>query len=167
MKQKITFYLLLFTVVLFIFQMVNSNKVLRSYEQQWVANQNALSLLQQAKDSLESRLDDEQYFTLEGNTGASTYFEGRDLKQLEQRLMDAIYEMNLKKANNPLIPFEGMSGTFFFNKVKVLNHKWVIAYFSDGTYWGEVLLGYKISEADRIEFKVIDQLLYPQTTGVD
>jgi hypothetical protein len=60
-----------------------------------------------------------------------------------------------------------MLGTFFFNKVKVLNHKWVIADFSDGTYWGEVLLGYKISEADQIEFKVIDQLLYPQTTGVD
>ncbi|MEL0201408.1 MAG: hydrolase [Flavobacteriaceae bacterium] len=167
MKQKITFYALLFCLVLLVFQMVNSNKLLRAMEAQQSEVVQTLASTKKTKDSLQNRLDDELYFALKGNTGAAVYFPESDLGLLEQRLMDAVYEMNLKKDNNPLIPYAGMAGTFFFNKVKVLNHKWIIADFSDDTYWGEVLLGYQLQPDQQFSFTLIDHLLYPVSAESD
>ena len=55
-----------------------------------------------------------------------------------------------------------MGGVFLINKVKVLNHKWIIANFSNGSLWGELLIEFNIDEDDNIIFKTIDKLLYPK-----
>ena len=46
------------------------------------------------------------------------------------------------------------------NKVKFLNHRWIVADFTDGTYWGEMVLEYYINEDDSIDLNVIGSLLY-------
>ena len=80
---------------------------------------------------------------------------------METQVESAVYDLNVKKGNNPLIPYAGMYGRFFFNKVKVLNHKWLVADFSDGTHWGEVLVDYTVTAEDTITFNTIAHLLYP------
>ena len=46
------------------------------------------------------------------------------------------------------------------NKVKILNHRWIIADFSDGEIWGEVLLKYFVNDDESIAFEVNQSLLY-------
>jgi hypothetical protein len=44
--------------------------------------------------------------------------------------------------------------------VKILNHRWIIADYSDGEIWGEVLLKYFVNEDESISFEVNQSLLY-------
>ena len=52
------------------------------------------------------------------------------------------------------------SQKFIINKIKVLNHRWIIANYSDGTLWGEVLLKYFINKDDTISLEIIETQLY-------
>jgi hypothetical protein len=51
---------------------------------------------------------------------------------------------------------------FIINKIEVLNHRWIIADFSNGDLWGEVLLQYFIEEDESLNFKIIQSTLYPK-----
>jgi hypothetical protein len=53
----------------------------------------------------------------------------------------------------------------FIIKVKVLNHRWIIADFSDGEYWGEVLLKYFVNDDQTITFEINQSLLYQKKKG--
>ncbi len=65
---------------------------------------------------------------------------------------------DLKKRKD-LIPYKGvLGGTMGFydeNRIHILNHQWVYAYFEDGHIGGEMLLEYDISEDGKINWKVI------------
>jgi hypothetical protein len=52
-------------------------------------------------------------------------------------------------------------GGFLINKVKVLNHKWLVADFTDGTYWGEIFVTYQKLKNGSIRFTVQESFLYP------
>ena len=47
------------------------------------------------------------------------------------------------------------------NTVKLLNHKWIIADFSDGVFWGELLLTYEVHDDSTVRFQVVESFLYP------
>ena len=68
---------------------------------------------------------------------------------------------NISKNKNLIIPYDDMNGKFLINQVKVLNHKWIIANFSDGTLWGELLIKYSIDESG-INFKTNEHFIYPK-----
>jgi len=59
------------------------------------------------------------------------------------------------------IPYEGDGRPFQVNQIHLLNHRWVIADFSDGSNWGELLIEYFINKDNSIDYRVIDDLLYP------
>ncbi len=48
---------------------------------------------------------------------------------------------------------------YFINKVKILNHKWIIADFSNGNRWGEMWIEYHFNE-NEINFYIKDYFLY-------
>ena len=54
-----------------------------------------------------------------------------------------------------------MGGKFLINKIKVLNHKWLIANFSNGTFGGELFIKYTIAADASITFNVVEHFLYP------
>ena len=54
-----------------------------------------------------------------------------------------------------------MNGKMKINKIKFLNHKWIIADFTDGRYWGEMILEYYVTKANKIELTQLSSLLYP------
>jgi hypothetical protein len=137
------------------------------FENQENTIENLRGSKEKATDSiskLNERVADLNYFTLQGNENAMTYLEnqGFESKELENYISEQIYEQNLQKGNNPLVPFEGMNGEMKINKLKFLNHKWILADFTDGSYWGEMILEYSMNENGDLNFNTIASLIYPK-----
>ncbi|TDE06980.1 hypothetical protein [Flavobacterium sandaracinum] len=116
---------------------------------------------------LTTKLADANYFSLEKNENAQNYFDsGSSEKRIQyEKLIPVVTEKLLDLNANPKgNPFTGQdqigANKFIINKVKVLNHRWIIADFSDGDIWGEVLLKYFVNEDESISFEVNQSLLY-------
>lgn len=163
MRNKILMYLFIFSLLFTIFIYVNDKRILDSKQDKI---ENLENRLLDAEEEIEtsSRLsEDEDYFSLKNNEEAITYFEekGIDTKELITRIEDAIISKNIAGEDNPLVPQAGMEGNMSINKIKVLNHKWIIADFTDGTYWGEVFLSYEVKADGEIKFYPEKSFLYP------
>jgi hypothetical protein len=74
-----------------------------------------------------------------------------------------LLETNETPGDNPLVPYEGMNGDFKLNKIKLLNHRWIIVDFSDGQYWGELLLNYEVQDDLSVDFTLMNHLLYTRS----
>ena len=124
---------------------------------------NELTTLKDSIAILSIENSSNNYFNLQGNENAVSYIEelGFEALELERQVTDYMYDQNLVSKKNYLIPYEGMNGKMKINKIKFLNHKWIIADFTDGRYWGEMILEYYVTKANKIELNQISSLLYP------
>ena len=170
MKRTLFMYLFLFTLLFVIFQYMNEKKIFEKQENKIEKQRNTISNLKNElltlKDSLEILSNENlscNYFTLQGNENAMSYVEklGFESLEIENQVSEYMYDQNLVKEKNYLIPFEGMNGKMKINKIKFLNHKWIIADFTDGRYWGEMILEYYVTKKNKIELNQISSLLYP------
>lgn len=122
--------------------------------------------LENVLDSLrttELKVFDLQYFALENNDDALTYYDHLSLEDPARYIADKLLETNERKGDNPLIPYEGMESDFKINKIKVLNHRWIIADFSDGKYWGELFIRYELKDDLSVDFTMAEHLLYTRS----
>ncbi|GAA4969597.1 hydrolase [Algibacter aquimarinus] len=164
MKQRIFMYLFVFSVLLILFQYVNSKRVFEDMNNN-LGKYKAQT--QTYKDSivyLQNEIQELSHFNLSRNEDAISYFEdsGYDVSKLIPLIKDKLYELNLQKSNNPLIPYSSSEGRkMLVNTVKILNHRWIIADFSDGEYWGEIFLTYFINEDETVDFELAESFLYP------
>ena len=170
MKRTLFMYLFLFTLLFVIFQYMNEKKIFEKQENKIERQRNIISNLKNelltVKDSLEILSNENlscNYFTLQGNENAMSYVEklGFESLEIESQVSEYMYDQNLVKEKNYLIPYEGMNGKMKINKIKFLNHKWIIADFTDGRYWGEMILEYYVTKKNKIELNQISSLLYP------
>lgn len=170
MKRTLFMYLFLFTLLFVIFQYMNEKKIFEKQENKIEKQRNIISNLKNelltVKDSLEVLSNENlscNYFTLQGNENAMSYVEklGFESLEIESQVSEYMYDQNLVKEKNYLIPYEGMNGKMKINKIKFLNHKWIIADFTDGRYWGEMILEYYVTKKNKIELNQISSLLYP------
>jgi len=159
MKSKIVIYLFVFTALILIFQLVNSSKVVKYQADTIKEKLDRIKILKDELDVLQAAYEEDVYFSLDQNEEAQAFFSENDASDIINRVKDEIYASNAVKGNNPLVPFTGYDRKFLINKVKVINHKWVIADFSDGTDWGEMWMRYEI-EGEKIRLVVLDQILY-------
>ena len=164
MRNKILLYLFVFTALIAVFIYVNDKKVLNAREQR-------ISQLEEENQSLQSSLDEQPAttaeqpdFSLVGNEEAMSYFEDRGLEAEEvlQKIEDNMISRNKADEDNDLVPFDGMNGPMRINKIHVLNHKWIIASFTDGKYWGELFLSYEIDKDGNLTLTTEKSFLYPQ-----
>ena len=166
MKRAIFMYLFFFAMLFVIFQYMNEKKIFGKQENKIESQRNKINKLKdQVKvitDSLET-LSNVDYFSLQGNENAISYIEslGFEALEIETFVSDYIYDLNLKKGNNRLVPYEGINGDMKINKLKFLNHKWILADYTDGRYWGEMVLEYYVTKDRKIELKQISSLMYP------
>jgi hypothetical protein len=166
MKRAIFMYLFFFAMLFVIFQYMNEKKIFGKQENKIESQRNKINKLKdQVKvitDSLES-LSNVDYFSLQGNENAISYIEslGFEALEIETFVSDYIYDLNLKKGNHKLVPYEGINGDMKINKLKFLNHKWILADYTDGRYWGEMVLEYYVTKDREIELKQISSLMYP------
>ena len=163
MKNKIFMYLFFFALLFVIFQYMNEKTIFESQDKK-------IQILTEKKikglDSIEvlnERIANLNYFTLQGNENAMAYFESLGLESatVEREVADAIYDQILKNGNNNLIPFADTNGTMKVNKLKFLNHRWIIADFSDGSSWGEMIVEYFYDDRMKLQLRTIGSVLYP------
>ncbi|QDO94784.1 hydrolase [Formosa sediminum] len=163
MKQRIFMYLFIFSLLLILFQYVNSKNVFED-DIRTIEKSNArVETLTDSITVLEDKIFELSHFNIENNEDAITYFENKGLNvdTLIPFIKDAIYNNNVK-GGNPLIPYAANEGkSMLINSIKVLNHKWLITDFSDGIFWGELLVKYEVINQNEVTFEVIDSLLYP------
>lgn len=119
-----------------------------------------VTALQDSLQSSQLKVLDMQYFSLENNDDALAYYDHLELNDPSRYIADKLLETNESKGDNPLIPYEGMENDFKLNKIKILNHKWIVTDFSDGKFWGELLIKYDLKDDLGVDFTLIDHLLY-------
>lgn len=159
MKSKLLLYLFVFTAVILVFQLVNSAKVVNFQAETLEMKNDRIEELKNELQAARAAYADDVHFSLDQNLEAQRYFPSSTPEEIIQRVKDKIYDSNAVKGENPLVPYSGYRRKFLINKVKILNHKWAIADFSDGTDWGELWLRYEVEEND-IRLVVLDQLIY-------
>lgn len=160
MKSRIYLYLFVFTALIALYLAISSNRQVQSSEK---LLKNMEVNMEKLGDSLqEARLEvlDMQYFSLENNDDALAYYDHLGWEDPARYIADKLLETNEQKGDNPLVPYEGMENSFKINKIKILNHKWIIADFSDGKFWGELFINYELKDDGSVDFVLTDHLLY-------
>lgn len=160
MKSRIFLYLFVFAALVALYLGVSGNRTVKSLDKQIKESDKKIT---QLTDSLQqSQLDvlDMQYFSLENNDDALSYYDHLGIDNPARYIADKLLETNEQEGDNPLVPYEGMENSFKINKIKLLNHKWIIADFSDGKYWGELLINYELKDDLSVDFSLTDHLLY-------
>ncbi|MDC1523079.1 hydrolase [Flavobacteriaceae bacterium] len=160
MKKNIFIYLFSFTALILVFQIVNSNKIMMDQQRRLEKKQSQLKALKDSLKVEKRRFFENVYFSLDTNEEALVYFDDLDFPVTSARIKDALYDTNLLGEEESLVPYAQMGGKFLINKIKVLNHKWVIADFSDGTFWGELLIKYQVAADGTLTFTVVEHFLY-------
>lgn len=164
MKKSLFLYLFILSVLVNIFTYMYYSKRNKFEETRYLSTSTKL------KDSLSAlslKYDDANYFSLENNQNAQNYFDQANAKTfipyeklipyVKERLMD----FNDDPKGNPFTGQDQIGAQkFIINRAKVLNHRWIIADFSDGEYWGEVLLKYFINDDETVSFEIIQSVLY-------
>ncbi|MCA0133502.1 hydrolase [Winogradskyella alexanderae] len=165
MKNRIFMYLFLFSVLLIVFQYVNSKNIIDKYENDIQAYKTNILEQEQRLATLEENNYELAHFNIEGNEAALTYFEdmGYKTEELIPAIIDGLYSMNnYKGEDHPIVPYVSMTESkMVINKVRILNHKWLIADFTDSQNWGEIFVTYEIDENNDLKYKLVEYLMYP------
>lgn len=163
MKSRIFLYLFVFTALLVLFQYVTANNMQKALNSDVDRLNSQVEKYEDSIQSLHLKILDMQYFTLENNDDAMAYYDHLNLESPSRYIEDKLLETNEKSGDNPLVPYEGMESDFKINKIKVLNHKWILADFSDGKYWGDLIIKYELKDDLSVDFTLLDHLLYARS----
>lgn len=163
MKSRIFIYLFIFAALLALYLFVSSNTMLENKDLKIQNLESEVSVLQDSVKKLQLQVFDMQYFSLQNNDDALSYYDHLGLENPSRYISDKLLETNEQKGDNPLVPYEGMESDFKINKIKILNHQWIIADFSDGKYWGELFLKYELKDDMGVNFTMMDHLLYTRS----
>ncbi len=163
MQKKIFLYLFIFTALICLYLLVSNNNMQKVKDAQIENLGSEIVALKDSVQDLQLKVLDLQYFSLENNDDALAYYDHLNLKDPSGYIADKLLETNESKGDNPLIPYQGMEGSFKINKIKILNHKWILTDFSDGKFWGELLIKYELKDDLSVDFTLIDHLLYTRS----
>jgi hypothetical protein len=142
---------------------VNSTKILEGKETEV---QKVKTQLKTSRDSL-MQLSNSNYFALESDEDAQEYFfsNNLDYQKVAVKVKEDLIVLNENKNGNQLVPYEPIDGkSFIVNTSKILNHRWLIAEFSNGDLWGQILVKYFVSADRPTEFETVETVLYERQT---
>ncbi|MFT7351114.1 MAG: hypothetical protein ACI9XR_000849 [Flavobacterium sp.] len=160
MRKQLFLYLFILTALFTVFTYKYYDAALKTEQKKYETTRKIL------KDSIalvSDKLYDADYFALENKDNSQDYLEKYDVNILLPKIKNALLAYNDDKNGNKYTGLEKLNEQkFIMNKIKVLNHRWIIAEYNDGKNWGDVLLKYFINEDETIDFVVIETFLYPQ-----
>lgn len=115
---------------------------------------------------LYDKLNDANTFSLENNDRAQNYlYESNkinDVPVFAEKVKQALLSYNDSPEGNKYTDQVKMgSQKFIISSVKLLNHRWIIANYSNGELWGEVMLKYFVDDNGSISFEIMNSYLYP------
>ncbi len=157
--KNVILYGLIFSVLFNIFQYVNSTKILDAKDQEVTKIKERLKT---SRDSV-ATLAAANYFSLENDQDAQEYFYKNNLDYLKvaEKVKEDLLVLNENKNGNKLIPYEPIDGkAFIVNSSKILNHRWLIAEYSNGDLWGQILVKYFVDEGKPTDFENVETVLY-------
>nr|WP_298926966.1 hydrolase [uncultured Allomuricauda sp.] len=163
MKNKIFLYLFVFAALIVLYQFISTGNFEKAVNEDIGDLKKEVTELKDSLQQSQLKILDIQYFSLENNDDALAYYDHLNLKNPARYIEDKLLETNEKKGNNPLVPYEGMENDFKINKIKILNHKWILADFSDGKYWGDLVIKYELKDDLGVDFTLMDHLLYARS----
>ncbi|RNC90173.1 MAG: hydrolase [Allomuricauda sp.] len=163
MQKNIYLYLFVFAALVALYLLFSSRNLQKTMDGRVVNLTEKVAALEDSLQAEKLRVLDMQYFSLENNDDALAYYDHLKLENPTSYITDKLLETNERKGDNPLIPYAGMESDFKINKIKVLNHKWILADFSDGKYWGDLIIQYELKDDLGIDFTLLDHLLYTRS----
>jgi len=119
-----------------------------------------------ARDSIVN-LKTNDYFSIENDQEAQDYFYNKNLDypKVVAIVEEDLASLNANKNGNKLVPYEPIDGKIFIiNKVKVLNHRWIIAEYSNANLWGQILIKYFYNEDKPTDFETVETVVYEKQT---
>lgn len=166
MKSRIFMYLFIFSALAFVFQYVNSKNILDKYEKDIKTFKATIETQEITITQLEDQNFELTYFNIERNDNALDYFiaQGYDTDKLITAITEGLYKMNdYEGEEHPIVPFVSMTGSkLLINKIRIVNHKWILANFTDGEYWGEIFIKYDIDENNDLKYNLVEYFMYPK-----
>ncbi|CAZ98212.1 hypothetical protein [Zobellia galactanivorans] len=163
MKSKIFLYLFIFVSLICLYLFVSNGNMVKAKDSRINKLGGQIEQLRDSVRDTQLKVLEMQYFSLENNDDALAYYDHLELEDPSRYIADKLLETNESKGDNPLVPYEGMDSDFKINKIKVLNHKWILTDFSDGKYWGELLIKYELKDDLSVDFTMLDHLLYTRS----
>jgi hypothetical protein len=164
MKKSLLLYLFILVILLNFFTYMYFTKEL-TFEQNQFAKKE--KFLNDSLNMTRNKLADANYFSLALDENAQNYFNPDNatktiqIEILVPFVTEKLLDLNANPKGNPYTGQDQIGANkFIINKVKILNHRWIIADFNDGEYWGEVLLKYFINNDDTVSFETIQSLIY-------
>lgn len=159
MKKQLLLYLFIVAVLINIFTYMYFTKK-EAYD-----GKSSTATQKRMKDSiatLTNELYDANYFSLEHNDNAQNYLETISYQELIPLVKNKLMDYNDSPEGNKFVDQPKMGEQkFIINKIKVLNARWIIADFSNGQIWGEVLLKYVVNEDKTVSFETLQTFVYP------
>jgi len=164
MKKSLFLYLFILAILMNVFTYMYFSKE-TAFERE--RNEKLGKRLGDSLTSVSNKLQDAGYFGLENDEKAQAYFENEptgkytSYQKLIPHVTDALMDLNNNPKGNPYIDQPQIGAQkFIINKAKVLNHRWIIADFSDGENWGEALIKYFLNDDGSVSFENIQTILY-------
>lgn len=160
MKKSLFLYLFIIAVLMNVF----TYKYFTMKEESSVKNDKVSNTdSKESIDALNDKIYEANYFSLESNDRAQNYLDQPDINAFSEKVQQALLAYNDDKEGNKYTGQIKMGEQkFIINKMKLLNHRWIIANYSNGNLWGEVILKYFVNENQSIDFEIMDSYLYPQ-----
>lgn len=161
--KKAILYLFILSLLLNIFQYMNSNKIFKTQNKEL---DNAKAKIKQVRDSsniIYNQMLDANYFSIEMNDESQEYFSNYSIPELSEKIKNELLTLNDNRNGNPLIPYDPIDGNkFIINKIKLINHRWIIADIYSGQLRGEILIKYFVNEGKPTDFETIQTVLFPK-----
>lgn len=165
MKKSLFLYLFIIAVLFNVFTYMYYSKAL-SFEQGTLKTKT--KMYKDSITTLKDRVAEASYFTLENNQNAQDYFENKTTGEfIAPEKLIPFLKANLEAENdnpegNKYVGFDKMDGRkFIINKIKVLNHRWILADFNNGEMWGEVIIKYFLNADGSVSFETAETVIYP------
>lgn len=160
MKRQLYLYLFIISALIAAFTYMYYNK-------QIVHNQSVsdtkIKMYCDSLKMIQTQIEDANHFSLEDNQKAQEYLSNYDVQKLIPQIREALLAYNDSPKGNIFTGQEKIGEQkFIINKIKVLNHRWIIADYSDGIFWGDVMIKYFVEDGGKISFQVMDTFIYPK-----
>jgi hypothetical protein len=162
--KKITLYLFILAVLMNIFTYAYFSKKVAFTEKRY---ENLKEKLGDSLLNMQGKLLDLNKFSLDGNFDAQYYFENlnsndpQGLQKLKTDIETALLEYNKLEDGNYLTGYSNLEGkNFEIDNMLILNHRWILANYSNGIYKGQVILKYFIDEENNVTFEKVETYLF-------
>ena len=165
MKKSLMLYLFILAILMNVFTYMFYSKEVKFEQDRYDKN---TKKLRDSINLVSGKLAEANYFSLDYNENAQNYFDNSAsggkvilFEKLIPVVTEKLLDLNANPKGNPYTGQDQIGpNKFIINKVKILNHRWIIADYSNGEIWGEVLLKYFVNDDESIDFEVNQSLLY-------